>query len=188
MWHAWVDESQPGSPGGPAAYVVAAVVCEPAEIGEARAEMKSLLLRSQRKLHWRDESEPRRRKIIEAVAALECLEHIVVIRDDKPGEQPERRRRHCLERLFYELDVAGVSHVFLESRAPKQNKLDADLLNRLRAKKVVGAQLRIDHEPGPTDEALWIADVVCGAAGAFHVAGTDVYWQALAPRATLHRV
>lgn len=113
-------------------------------------------------MHWHDESDKRRREIIEVVARLP-VDHIVVIREGRPGERPERRRRHCLERLCYELDHRGVTKVTLESRGPADDKRDRAMLGALRAKRVVSGALRLHHAPGPGEALLWLPDAVCGA-------------------------
>lgn len=38
-----------------------------------------------------------------------------------------------------------------------------DFLQGLRARHVVDSSIRFDHEPGPAEPLLWIADIVCGA-------------------------
>jgi hypothetical protein len=55
------------------------------------------------------------------IAAAPLL-HLVVVRDGQPGEKPERRRRHCLERLLHELDQLSVGTVTFESRGSKDDK------------------------------------------------------------------
>lgn len=91
------------------------------------------------------------------------LRHLVVVRDGRPGERPERRRRHCLERLLYELDQLDVGTVTFESRGPRDDKRDRDMLDALRAQHAVSAGLRIEHAVGPHEAMLWVADAVCGA-------------------------
>lgn len=121
-----------------------------------------LRLKGQHKLHWRDEGEKRRQEITETIAAAP-LRHLIVVRDGQPGEKPERRRRHCLERLLCELDQVGVGTVTFESRGPKDDKRDRSMLDALRAKKVVATDLRMEHVAGPREALLWVADAVCGA-------------------------
>lgn len=91
------------------------------------------------------------------------VDHLVVVRDGRAGERPERRRRHCLERLSYELAQLTVTEMILESRGPAADKRDRDLLDALRARRVVPGTLRLEHVPGPADPMLWLPDAVCGA-------------------------
>lgn len=157
-----MDESQSARERDPHTYLLAAAVCEREHLGGARTVMLDLRLAGQRKLHWRDESDKRRRRIIEAVFALP-LRHLVVVYGGQPGERPERRRRHCLKRLLYELDQMGVATVTFESRGPADDRRDRDTVATLRASKTITAHLRIEHAAGPTESLLWVPDAICGA-------------------------
>jgi hypothetical protein len=159
---AFVDESQSNSLRDPDTYILAAAVCDCPALTAARQTVTGLRLKGQHKLHWRDEGEKRRLEITETIAAAP-LRHLIVVRDGQAGERPERRRRHCLERLLHELDQLGVGTVTFESRGPKDDKRDRDMLDALRAKKAVSADLRMEHVAGPHEALLWVADAVCGA-------------------------
>ncbi len=125
--------------------------------------MIALRERGQRKLHWHDESEARRRKIAAAVAGLDVL-HLVVIRTGcHASERSERRRRKCLERLLLELEAAGVADVCMEARERHQNDRDVDLLKTMRSRGSLSAGMRLDHAYGPSEPMLWIPDAVAGA-------------------------
>jgi hypothetical protein len=141
--------------------VLAAAVCDGPAVSAAREAVAALRLKGQRKVHWRDEGDKRRQEIAEAISAVP-LRHLVVVRDGQTGERPERQRRHCLERLLHELDRMDVATVTFESRGPKDDKRDRDMLDALRAKKVVAADLRMEHMTGPREALLWAADAVCG--------------------------
>jgi hypothetical protein len=162
LLQAFLDESQSDRARDPYCYVLAAGICSPGDINAARAGMERLRLRGQRKVHWRDESANRRRFIAQAVAVLP-LQHLVVVRDGRAGETAERRRRHCLERVLYELDQLGVDTATFESRGPADDRRDRFMLDALRARKVVSPELRMAHIPGPKDPLLWVPDTVCGA-------------------------
>jgi len=123
-----------------------------------------LRLRGQRKLHWHDEDAPRRKHLVDAVAELSAL-HLVVVRVDQHA-RPERRRRLCLAELLVQLQARGVEQLYLEGREAKQNTRDRDLIGKLRAQRRLDGQLRMDHQPGPTNPLLWIPDIVAGAVGA----------------------
>jgi hypothetical protein len=159
---AFVDESQSNSARDPDTYILAAAVCDGAVLAATRQSFAGLRLKGQHKLHWRDEGEKRRQEIAATIAAAP-LRHLIVVRDGQPGEKPERRRRHCLERLLYELDQLGVGTVTFESRGRKDDKRDRDMLDALRTKRVVATDLRMEHVAGPREALLWVADAVCGA-------------------------
>jgi hypothetical protein len=162
MFRAYLDESGSDQKRDPHAYLLAAAVCESARLDDLRDTMRSLLLPGQVKVHWRNEREKRRQRIIEAVASMR-VEHIVVVRDGQPGERAERRRRHCLERMLFELDQLMVDQVVVESRGSKDDRRDRSMLDALLARKIIAGRLRMFHLPGREEALLWIPDAICGA-------------------------
>lgn len=159
---AFLDESQSDRARDPFCYLLAAAVCAARDIGQTRLTMECLRLRGQTKVHWRDESDKRRREITTAVGAL-SLQHLVIVRDGRAHESGERQRRFCLERMLFELDQLQVHTATFESRGSADDRRDRAMLDALRARKVVTSALRIVHTPGPKDALLWVPDVVCGA-------------------------
>ena len=143
------------------AYILAATICQAADVSALRQEVAGLRLKGQQKLHWRDESEKRRRQIVEFLALLP-LEHLVLVRNGHPDDRPERRRRHAMERLLYELDQAKVREVTFEARDRHNNNRDREMLNAFRSRRVVSLDLRTSHVGGRDDAMLWVADAVCG--------------------------
>ena len=177
---AFLDESEPNRARDPHCYLLASAICDDGNVDRARSTMEGLRLRGQLKVHWRGESMMRRRRIVDAVAELP-LRHLVVVRDGRPGERPERRRRHCLERMLFELDRLSVDTATFESRGPVDDRRDRSMLDALRARRVVSTQLRMAHTPGPKDALLWVPDVVCGAM-AHQRTGNDEYLEMLRTR------
>lgn len=170
---AHLDESQSHPELDPDTYVLAATVGDPSVLELARRVLLGLRLKGQRKLHWRDESDPRRRLITDAIAAIP-LEHVIIVRDGRTGERPERRRRHCIERMLYELDNLNVATATFESRGRADDGRDRAMLDAMRARKVVTSELRIEHQLGHQEALLWVADAVCGAVTQQRV-GNDRY-------------
>jgi hypothetical protein len=144
------------------AYILAATICFTADLSSVREEVTGLRLKGQRKVHWRDESDKRRRTITECIALLP-LEHVVVVRAGHPDDRQERRRRHAMERLLHELDQADVKEITFESRDSRNDKRDREMLDALRARKTVSLDLRVSHVGGRDDAMLWVADALCGA-------------------------
>lgn len=159
---AFLDESQSDHRRDPHVYMLAAAVCDHSALTSARDAITTLKLKGQVKLHWRSESDKRRHLIAETIAGL-GLAHLVVVRDGQPGERAERRRRHCLERMLYELDQLKVGTATFESRGPKDDHRDRHMLDVLRSKNYVSPDLRIEHVIGPDEALLWVADAICGA-------------------------
>lgn len=155
----WGDESGSDARRDPDTYILSAVIAEEARTEDVRAAMLGLLLRGQRKLHWRGESTKRREKIVQVIAELP-VDGLVVVRNCASTENLERRRRKCMEHLLWE---APFEYLILESRGAADDRRDMAMLQSLRARKAIPAEIRADHAPGPTDPALWAADAVCGA-------------------------
>ncbi len=163
--HAWVDESmQTPSQQRAGLYLLAAAVASPAACDPMRADLCDLLLKGTQRLHWRDESGPRRAKIAATIATHDLV-HVVVVGAPIDPKRQERARRQCLERLVFELDALAVSQVWLESRTQSLNERDRRMFAALHAKHAMPTDLHIDFAL-PTDEPiLWVADAVAGAVG-----------------------
>ncbi len=156
-WHAYVDETESDRRLDPNTYMLAAAVGNTDNLGQTRGMMRKLLRPGQRKLHWRHESDRRRHTIIEEVAKAP-VEHLVVVCDGRQGEQSERRRKQCLQRLCYEQDQLA-----LESRGPTDDMRNRNMIDVLRATKTVSSILQMDHLRSPAEPLLWLPDAVCGA-------------------------
>lgn len=161
-FRAYLDESQSNHKLDPDTYLLAATVCTPDVVEDVRDQVTGLKARGAHKLHWRDESHARRRRVSQAIAELP-LDHVVVIRTGLPGEKSERRRRLCLERMLYELDTGQVGAATFESRGPADDKRDRTMVDTLRSRRTISSDLRIEHEKGPLEAMLWVPDAVCGA-------------------------
>jgi hypothetical protein len=105
--HAWTDESMqfPQRSGGIGYYLLAAAVADPAACTPIRDSMRELVLSGATRLHWRDESGPRRAKIASAIGGHDLANLVIVGAPVDPRRQ-ERARRLCMERLIHELGDA----------------------------------------------------------------------------------
>ncbi|MEU8244798.1 hypothetical protein [Nonomuraea sp. NPDC048916] len=183
MFTAWGDESGSSHRLDPGTYMMAAAMGEPDKIEGIRDAMGGLLLRGQRKVHWRDEAPNRRVMLIDAIADLP-VEGFVVVRSAGVQDRAERLRRKCLELLLLELSALGCGHLVLESRGPADDKRDRMMLENMRRIKQIDSTLRLAHEPGPSDPMLWIPDVICGAVGQARV-GEAKYLDKIESRLTV---
>src|SRR5437879_6497307 len=115
---AWVDESViVGGDERPGAYTLAAVLADPLACEDLRGALRALTARRVVRLHWVAESAKRRDLIAQVISGMDVAA-IVTVGSPVERLKQERARRCCLERLLYELDLVGVSQVWLESRAP----------------------------------------------------------------------
>jgi hypothetical protein len=186
-WWAFVDEAIWAPPDDAGCYVLAASVLETSGSSAARAALTELRLPRQRRLHWRDESTPRRRKITAAVAGLDALHPVVVGAPLDPARQ-ERARRKCLEHLLHLLAEAGVERVVLESRTDSLNARDANLVDVLRIRHAIPPTLRVAVQRPEFEPLLWAADVIAGAVRAAIAGVTEEFCDVLSAKIDMHNL
>ncbi len=159
---AFGDESGGHKNTDPGIFILSASVFRDSDVDIARAAMADLKPKGSPKLHWREDHNHKRGvEIVSAVAALRCLHHHVVIRG-APTEKPERMRAKAMEHLLVELDKQSVSEVTFESRTPKQDMRDRDVLRTLDSLGRITVLHRIDHAQARNEPMVWIPDVICG--------------------------
>ncbi len=164
--HAWIDESihAPSVQVPQGMYLVAAAIASPRSCDPARAELRKLVPKGAGRLHWRNESDPRRRKIAATISRLDCVNVVIVGLQVDPRKQ-ERARSKCMERLFYELGLRDVTRAWIESRTPELNERDRTLVARLRSRGALPAGLFVDFEVPSVEPMLWVPDAVAGSVG-----------------------
>ena len=158
-------------------YVLAAAIVSEADADRIRDQLRALLLRRQRRLHWREESRPRREKLVSAVLAVRCVV-VVVVGVGMDERRQERARRQCLERLLWELDQRGVRRVIAETRHAERNATDIHAIGAFRRSGVVSPSLRFDHGQPVQEPLLWLPDIVAGAVLSGYTGKSD-FWLAL---------
>jgi len=177
--HAWVDESiHTPRPNIQGMYVLASVVADPTGCDHARAALAELLPKGRARLHWRDESESLRRKVIATIATCDFVSLVVVGVEMQPSKQ-ERARRKCLRRLLHEMENLGVSQVWLESRTTSLNRQDMWLVDRLRGERAIGTGLRVDMSRPLEESMLWVPDAIAGAVSAARKGGETEHRETL---------
>lgn len=144
-------------------YLLGAALADHVAAEGARDAMRAIH-KSGKKLHWRDLDHKAKLQSVETIADLQ-LDHLVVVAAPLDIKRQERARAKCLERLCWEVEDLGGSHVVLEARTPSLNKRDRALIPKLRGKKALPIGLKIDWQLGSEDPMLWIADQVLGAYG-----------------------
>ena len=164
--HAWVDESVLGWTPllGGGLYVLAATVADPTVCEAARESLRHLLLGKSRRLHWTHESRDRRELIAETIAAL-SVTTTVVIGAPIDHRRQERARRLCMERLVYELEILGVSQLWIESRHDALNRRDQKMIDALRQRGTLSPKTSVGFARPYEEPMLWIPDAVAGAVG-----------------------
>ncbi|GAT66021.1 hypothetical protein PS9374_01665 [Planomonospora sphaerica] len=157
---AYVDESMRVSSG---LYLMAAVLVPPTCAEGYRAVLRGLLLRNQRRLHWRDEKDKRRVQLVEAIGALRPC-GIVVIGTGLDRGRQERARRKCMERLLWELSNRDIGEVVFESRGPQLDASDRKMIDIMRIRSMLPDRIRAAWRNPIADPLVWMPDIVAGAA------------------------
>jgi hypothetical protein len=165
--HAWIDERMDVDlEQDRGRYILASVVCDPSGCDPVRQALRALLQGRQRRLHWRDETGPRRTKIAATISAVD-MAAVVVVGAPMANRRQERARRLCMETLLPTLEQDyGVSRVFLEARTQTLIRKDREHVANLVGKRLITPALRVDSARPVEEPMLWIPDAVAGAVGA----------------------
>jgi len=161
LW-AFGDESVRATPDG-FLYLLAAAILPEDECEQMREALRLLLLRGQHRLHWRDETDPRRLQIAHSVAEA-AIDSVVVI-GARADPRKQRARRQVLGRLLWELDQRQVSRLLLESRRPERDRYDLAAIGGFRNAGVLSRRLVVEFGQPVQEPLLWLPDTVCGAVG-----------------------
>jgi len=163
---AFLDESSGLRHTAQQVYLIGAALA-PAEATDAiRKELLTLKLPGQTKVHWSDESESRKKKIVDVMSNIDQMS-IIVSHLDVRSRKTERYRRKCLETLYYQFAEMHVWSVTLEGRTSKQDEGDKAHIVALQSQGL-SRSIRIEHARGGDEPMLWIPDVFLGAVNAAH--------------------
>ncbi len=153
-------------------YLLAAVLADPSACESSRAALRPFKAPGEPKLHWHSEADARRRKITGVVA--ECdLESVVIIGTPADMRKQERARAQCMELLLWELDKLGVTQVWVENRTQSLNRRDLTTVDRMRGRRIITNNIRVDFALPSEEPMLWLPDVVAGAMSCKRTGETD---------------
>ena len=144
-----------------------AAIIDTQDLEKVREELRPLRLPGQVKLHWTDERNSRRRKIVDTLSGIDSMQAIIT-HQSEVSKKTERHRRKCLEQMYFELSEMHVHNVTLESRQEAQNKRDIAHIVALQGQGQ-SAGIRLRHVRGGDDPLLWIPDAVLGALNSVHL-------------------
>jgi len=164
--HIFVDESRPHK--GPY-YVIAATVVA-SDLATTRKAMRSLLSKGQQRIHFTDESDSRRRKILTAIASTGSKSMIYCAN----GKNDVQARYRCISQLVRDLPDIGASRMILESRE-SQDRRDHKWI--VKARRESGYHFHFIHDKPKSEPLLWIPDAVgwsYGKKGAWRKQTTDL--------------
>jgi hypothetical protein len=145
---------------------MAVVLVTPSHLTPLRREMRKLLLPGERELHFKQEKDPRRRKLADRISPLAADATIYTC---PCGRFDEPARQACLMRLTEDLAGQSAHRMVLDSREGR-DKHDRMTIKRTLDKHGTRPQLVYEHLSGPNEPLLWIADAVAwcwGAGGAW---------------------
>lgn len=152
--HAYADESyRRGS------YLICAATVAVHERGAAQKEMRGLLAPRQRRLHFVDESDRRRRIILSAIATLETSTVIYVASD----RSQSAARAAILGTMVPDLHRRGVNRLVLDSREGLDGKDRATIHRAVRLSRIDG--FSYVHQHSASEPLLWVPDAVAWAWG-----------------------
>jgi hypothetical protein len=177
MWNvltAFVDESQPHGTGSGEPYIVTATIpFDMDTVGDMQDDLRRMRPRNQTKIHWNESVTSFKEELIDYVAGCQVM-HWIILRESVAGEAPERARAKALEMLIRELAALElVEWVVAESRGARLDAHDMRVLDQMRSRRESVGGLKLTHSLGVEEAMLWMADVVCGAAGERHLGTSD---------------
>ena len=156
--HAFVDESaRAGS------YLLCATIVEPAQLSSTRRALLSLLLRGARELHFKKEKEPRRRMLIDRMAAMTVSSRLYIA--ECSPKTAESARQRGLDRLAQDLLALQAHRLVLDTRDHRDGQ-DRRTLQQALGYRPSKTELTYEHVDSTAEPLLWISDAVAWCYGA----------------------
>lgn len=153
--HVFVDESDRGS------YLVCAAVVAPADLGPVRQVLRGFCMPGQRRLHFKSESNARRKQILDALVAARVRARIYRSRSSSTAAA----RQSCLTVLVGDLLDMGAHRLVIESQQGQDVRDKHIVYNALRDRDAAD-DLTYEHMRPYEEPGLWAADAIAWAFGA----------------------
>lgn len=154
MWHGFLDESRRGP-----TYIVVAVVVRPRELDVVRSNLRRLVRAGQRRVHFKKESDSRRRELVARLRELGLRAGVWTVRNS----DDIRARQLCLSAAAAWLQELGVTRLAIESCA-HQDVRDRHTL--ATALEKVDKPFAYEHLRPAEDPVLWASDALAWCFGA----------------------
>ena len=143
----FVDESKARG------LLVAAAVCVSGDVNRSRKRMRALLLGGERRIHFKKESDPRRRKIVAAIADMDVSVRLYGrTTDDAAG------RRACLDAVVR--DASDNAERLVIERDESTLAFDRRVLFEATRRHGCADSLTYELLAPYADPMLWIPDAV----------------------------
>lgn len=151
---AFVDESQRKQ------YMICAAIISPNVMKAVREELRKMLLPRQRRLHFVDESNQRRRKCLAVMSELPVEARMYT------SQQNEAVARELLlGHLLSDLVPLKCQRLIIESREANQNARERRQI-AAAIREEAAPQMTYDHMRPHEEPLLWVSDAVAWAYGA----------------------
>jgi len=150
--HVFADESERRG------YLIAAAFVAPERLPAYRAAMRALLLRGERRIHFKSEKDPRRRLILSRLVDLD-----VVARVYHTAKEGEVARGQLLELMAMDLAEVRATRLILDARDQISNARDRTVIAKTEAAQ---KGLAYDHLHSSSEPILWISDAIAWSYGA----------------------
>ena len=155
-------------------YVVAAALIAPAQTAEAIEVLRTVPAGRSPRFHWRNEREPTRLRMLEAIRDLGLVSIATCYLADR-ARWGERGRVKSLGRLLWELRELGVAEMILERRNEADDAKDRKLIARAQRRQEAPAAMTYRFERPYDHPLLWVPDAVAGAVAHSFADGVDRY-------------
>lgn len=134
-------------------YYVAASAVAAGDVNRARKAVRSLTLPGPKRIHFTDERDDRRKKLLKEFSALDTVVNVYVAR----GLRDKEARPLCLGALARDAAASGADHLSVEK----------DESSYAHDKKIIGQALqssenrpRYDFPRAHEETLLWVSDAV----------------------------
>lgn len=183
---AFVDESmRVGASGG--LYLVAAAIVIDADADAVEHRLRTAVGRRRHRIHWRNESETVRLKLLDVLATMP-LHGVAVAVEPTDARHQERARAHAWWTLTWHLAHRQVSELTIESRQAELNRRDQRTLAAIQ-RAGIGTGITYQFAYPSDRPLLWAADALAGALSAHLGDGTSRYTDRLpAHLAEIHHI
>ena len=153
--HAFVDESE-----RPGRYLMCAVLVAPAHLTMVRRALTALCKPGQRRLHLNKERDPRRRLILDRIAALPIRANLYA----QPGPATQARAT-CLRAITADLVRLRATRLVIEPVDGYDYRDRGDVIDELRRLGRLH-DVVYEHVAAPLEPMLWAADAIAWGFGA----------------------
>jgi hypothetical protein len=151
--HIFVDETKRSG------YLLAAAIVPLAELAASRRAVRSLLLGNQRRIHFKDERDARKRQILNTVVGLNLT---VAVYECATNVRDLEARKACLRQLIPDVAEIGAARLVIE-RDDSLITHDRQTLYDAVAKAACRDTLQYEHLRAHEECLLSIADAVACA-------------------------